>query len=166
VSVAAAGVAAASILLGSPPWISLALAFSFALYGAAKKKLGLGPAEGLAAETLVVTPFAIAYLIVEHLGGRGALGGPDLKASILLVLAGVVTAIPLLTFAYATNRITLQRLGFIQYLSPSLQLALGLVVYRESFSPPLGIAFVTVIAAVLIYALSRNIVGRKTASAP
>jgi len=156
VLVAALGIAAASIMLGSPPWISLALAFSFALYGALKKKIGLGPAEGLAAETLVVAPIAIAYLAVEHLGGRGALGGPDLTVNILLVLAGLVTAVPLLTFAWATNRITLQRMGFIQYLSPSLQLCLGLLVYHEKLSPPLGVAFVTVVAAVLIYALSRS----------
>ena len=157
--VAAAGVAGASIMLGTPPWISLALATSFALYGAVKKRIGLEPALGLAAETLIVAPLAIAYLMVMGARGEGALGGPDLKANVLLVLAGVVTAVPLLSFAYATNRISLQRIGFIQYLSPSFQLALGLAVYGERLSAPLALAFATVIAAVLIYALSRRAAG-------
>ncbi len=156
VAVAAAGVIAASIMLGSPPWVSLALAASFALYGAVKKKTGLGPVAGLAAETVFVAPLALAWLVREHLAGRGAFGGPDLKVNAMLVLAGVVTALPLLAFAYATTRITLQRLGFVQYLSPSLQLALGLLVYGERLTPPLAVAFATVIAAVLAYALTRD----------
>jgi chloramphenicol-sensitive protein RarD len=156
VGVAAAGVAAASIMLGTLPWISLALAATFALYGAVKKKVGLGPVEGLAAETLAMSPFALAWLVAEGLAGRGALGGPDLKVNAMLVLAGVVTAVPLLCFAFAANRITLQRMGFIQYVSPSLQLTLGILVYGERLTPPLAVAFATVIAAVLIYALTRR----------
>ncbi len=156
IGIATAGVIAATLMLGSPPWISLVLAFSFGFYGLVKKRAALEPMTGLAAETLAATPFALAYLVFRHAEGQGAFGGADVGATILLALAGPVTAIPLLTFAFSANRITLQKLGFIQYVSPSLQLLLGLLVYRESLSPALLVAFVAVIAAVLIYALSRG----------
>jgi len=159
VAIAAVGVAAASIMMGVPPWISLVLALTFALYGAVKKKAGFDPVEGLAAETLAVAPLALAYLAAEHLAGRGALGGPGLKPNLMLVLSGVVTAIPLLCFGYASNRITLQRMGFVQYLSPSIQLVLGLVVYGEKLTPPLAVAFASVIAAAALYATTRRRAG-------
>lgn len=160
VGVAAAGVLGASILLGSPPWISLSLAVTFAVYGLLKKKAGFEPIIGLAAETLAATPLALGWLLWRHLEGAGALGGPDAGTSLLLALAGPVTAVPLLTFAFATNRITLQRLGFIQYISPSSQLLLAVLVYRERVPPALALAFGTVIVAVLVYALTR-IPGKK-----
>ena len=165
IAVAAAGVVAATFILGSPPWISLILAFTFGLYGLVKKRAGLDPMTGLAAETLTVMPIALLYLLLRHGAGAGAFGGSDVGANILLVLAGPVTAIPLLTFAYAANRITLQRLGFIQYVSPSMQLLLGLFVYREVLSPALIVAFAAVIAAVLIYAMSRGLAERKALGA-
>ncbi|HUX42804.1 MAG TPA: EamA family transporter RarD [Rectinemataceae bacterium] len=161
IGIAAAGVIAATIILGSPPWISLILAFTFGFYGLVKKQAGLDPMTGLAAETLTVTPIALAYLIWRHSAGAGAFGGPDVGANILLVVAGPVTAIPLITFAFAANRITLQRLGFIQYVSPSMQLILGLFVYREELTPALIVAFVAVIGAVLIYAGSRGRFGSR-----
>lgn len=163
VGIAAIGVAVASILLGAPPWISLALASTLALYGVVKKKAGLKPLVGLAAETLVVTPFALAWLVRVHLAGHGALGGPDVRVTIMLVAAGIVTAVPLITFAYATNRITLQRLGFIQYVSPTSQMILGLVVFGEQVSFPQMVAFGTVIAAILLYVFTRARVNREGA---
>ncbi len=161
IGLAAAGVIAATIILGSPPWISLILAFTFGFYGLVKKQAGLDPMTGLAAETLTVTPIAVAYLLWNHAAGAGAFGGSDVWANVLLVVAGPVTAIPLITFAFAANRITLQRLGFIQYVSPSMQLILGLFVYREELTPALIVAFVAVIGAVLIYAGSRGRVGSR-----
>jgi chloramphenicol-sensitive protein RarD len=162
VSIAAVGVGVGSILLGSVPWISLVLATSFALYGAVKKKAALDPIMGLAAETLAASPFALAFLLYRHGRGLAVFGGFDGVATVMLVLAGIVTAVPLLTFAFATNRITLQRMGFIQYVSPTGQLALGLFVYGEKLHAALKISFAAVIAAVAIYALTR---GRAAASA-
>ena len=155
VGIAAAGVAVASILMGSLPWISLALATSFGLYGLVKKKAGLEPLTGLAAETLIAAPFAIAFLIMRQAAGAGSFGGPDRVATLMLFLAGVITAVPLLCFAAAANRITLTRMGFIQYVSPTLQFALGLFAFGESVSPPMIAAFVTVICAVALYAFTR-----------
>jgi chloramphenicol-sensitive protein RarD len=156
VGIAALGVIAASVMLGSPPWIALTLAVTFGSYGLVKKKAGLDPVTGLAAEALVLTPFALLFLGLRHVSGQGSLGGADQVANAMLVLSGVVTAVPLLTFAYATNRITLQRLGFFQYVSPTGQLLLGLLLYREHLTPALIVAFSTVIIAVLIYATTRR----------
>lgn len=156
VAVAAAGVALASVLMGALPWISLALALSFGFYGLVKKKAGLPPLAALAAETLIASPFALAFLAFRHASGAGAFGGPDMTANAMLVLAGVITAVPLLCFAAAANRITLTRMGFIQYVSPTLQLGLGLFVYKERLSPPMAVAFATVVAAVAMYALTRG----------
>jgi chloramphenicol-sensitive protein RarD len=155
VGIAAVGVAAASILLRSLPWISLALATSFGFYGLVKKKAGLEPLTGLAAETLFASPLALAFLAARHAGGAGSFGGPDTVATIMLVLAGLVTAVPLLCFAAAANRITLTQMGFIQYVSPTLQLALGVFVFGERVKPPMIVAFVTVIGAVALYAFTR-----------
>ncbi len=156
VSIAAAGVIAATVMLGRPPIIPLVLGSSFGLYGLVKKKAALDPVAGLAVETLVLSPFALAFLLSRHLAGAGGFGGPDGIATLMLALAGPVTAIPLMTFAFATNRITLQRLGFVQYISPSLQLLLGIFLYRESISPAMTVAFVSVFVAVIIYAGTRR----------
>ena len=155
VGVAAAGVAAASLMMGSLPWISLVLATSFGLYGLVKKKAGLEPLTGLAAETLFATPFALAFLVARHAAGAGSFGGADTVATLMLFFAGVITAIPLLCFAAAANRITLTRMGFIQYLSPTLQLALGVFAFGEVVRPPMIVAFVAVIGAVALYASTR-----------
>jgi hypothetical protein len=154
--IAALGVAAASILAGSLPWISLLLALTFGFYGLVKKKAGLEPLLGLAAETLVAAPLALAYVIFRHSQGQGAFGQGPLPQTVLLAVSGVVTALPLLCFAAAANRISLTRMGFIQYLSPSLQLVLGLAVFAEALRPSMLVAFASVIIAVAIYALSRE----------
>lgn len=150
------GVAGASVLLGTLPWVSLALAGSFSIYGALKKRAGLDALSGLAAETLVAAPLALAWLMWTHLQGRGAFLGGTPKVTTLLLVAGPVTALPLLAFAFAATRIPLQRLGFIQYLSPTLQLALGLFLYGETLSRPMALAFGTVVVAVLLYVFSRG----------
>jgi chloramphenicol-sensitive protein RarD len=156
IGLAALGVGIASILMGRLPWISLALALSFGFYGLVKKKAALPPLAGLAAETIIASPLALAFLVSRHAAGAGAFGGADGVATLMLVLAGLVTALPMLCFAAAANRITLTKMGFIQYLSPSLQLALGLFVYGESLKPPMAVAFITVIGAVSLYAFTRG----------
>jgi len=155
VAVASAGIVAATVLMGSLPWISLCLALSFGLYGFVKKKAGAEPLVGLAAETLIASPLALAFLAYRHAAGAGAFVAAGPTATALLVFAGAVTAIPLLCFAAAANRITLTRMGFIQYVSPTLQLALGVLVYGESVSAPMAVAFVTVVAAGSMYAFTR-----------
>lgn len=152
VALAVLGVGVAAWRQGSLPWVAVVLSISFALYGAFKKLAGLDALSGLAAETLVSMPFALGYLALIH-GGALFTAGP--KAATLLVLGGPVTALPLLTFAYAAVRIPLQRLGFIQYFSPTLQLLLGIFVLGEHLSGPMAFAFGIVLAAVLLYAFTR-----------
>ncbi len=161
VGVAALGVAAASILARSLPWVSLALAFTFGFYGLVKKKAGLEPLLGLAAETLFALPFALLYIAFRHSQGEGAFGqGPGMR-TFLLAFSGVVTALPLLSFASAANKISMTRMGFIQYLSPSLMLILGLLVYGEALHVPMAVAFASVLVAVVLYTIP---LGRKRAT--
>lgn len=152
VTLAALGVGVAAWRQGSLPWVAVVLAVSFACYGALKKRAGLDALSGLAAETLVAMPFALAWL-AWHPGGA-FLAGPA-KITVLLALAGPVTALPLLTFGFAAVRIPLQRLGFIQYFSPTLQLLIGIFILGERLSGAMALAFGAVLAGVLLYAFTR-----------
>ncbi|MFA5810127.1 MAG: EamA family transporter RarD [Thermoleophilia bacterium] len=155
VSVAAAGIIGAAIAYGSVPWVSLFLAFSFAVYGALKKRLGLEPLLGLTVETLMAVPFILIYLVARHAAGAGSFLNSGALVTFLLVFSGFVTAIPLLFFAFAANSIRLQEMGFVQYVSPTCQLFLGVVVFGEKLTPALIVAFIGVIFAVLLYIFSR-----------
>lgn len=153
-AIAGAGILVAALVYGSIPWISLILAASFAIYGLVKKKAGLDPMASLAVETLMVAPFAVGYLAFRQIGGSAALVNAGTLVSALLVFSGLLTAIPLVLFAIAANSISLQRMGFIQYISPSLQLAIGVLIYGEKPEKPLLITLVSVLVAVSIYVLS------------
>jgi chloramphenicol-sensitive protein RarD len=154
VGIALVGIVAAGILYGQVPWISLMLAITFALYGA-KKGLGLAPITSLALETFSVAPLAFAFLAVMHAQGAGSFGNAGLRVTALLALSGVVTAVPLLLFGAAAISISLQLIGFIQYLTPTSQLLLGLFLYKEKPNAAVVAAFVAVLVAVVIFAVTR-----------
>lgn len=155
VGIALVGIVAAGILYGQVPWISLILAITFALYGAVKKGLGLAPITSLALETFSVAPLAFAFLAVMHAQGAGSFGNAGLRVTALLALSGVVTAVPLLLFGVAAISISLQLIGFIQYLTPTSQLLLGLFLYKEKPNAAIIAAFVAVLVAVVIFAVTR-----------
>jgi chloramphenicol-sensitive protein RarD len=155
VGIALVGIVAAGILYGQVPWISLMLAITFALYGAVKKGLGLAPITSLALETFSVAPLAFAFLAVMHAQGAGSFGNAGLRVTALLALSGVVTAVPLLLFGAAAISISLQLIGFIQYLTPTSQLLLGLFLYKEKPNAAIIAAFVAVLVAVVIFAVTR-----------
>ncbi len=155
VGIALVGIVAAGILYGQVPWISLMLAITFALYGAVKKGLGLAPITSLALETFSVAPLAFAFLAVMHAQGAGSFGNAGLRVTALLALSGVVTAVPLLLFGVAAISISLQLIGFIQYLTPTSQLLLGLFLYKEKPNAAVVAAFVAVLVAVVIFAVTR-----------
>jgi chloramphenicol-sensitive protein RarD len=159
VAIAAAGIVGAAVAYGSVPWISLALGLTFAVYGALKKRLHLDPLLGLTVETLAAAPFALAYLATRHAAGAGSFLNDGAFVSLLLAMAGVVTALPLFCFAAAANSISLQKMGFIQYVSPTSQLLLALFAFHETPSSALFVAFGGVIIAVLIYIFSRRKAG-------
>lgn len=151
-AVAAAGVVWLSFQSGRPPWISLSLALTFGLYGLVRKLVRVGAVAGLTVETALLFPLALAYLV--HGGREGALvflsgsAGHDLA----LVLAGPITAIPLLLFAGAARRLPLTTLGFLQYLAPTLQFLVATLLFREPFSRAQAVGFGLVWAAILIFA--------------
>ncbi len=135
-SLAAVAVLVLAIENGRPPWIALTLAFSFGTYGLLKKTARVGAVEGLAVETAVLAPVALAYLTWLGLTGGSTFAshGPD--HAVLLALTGVITAVPLLLFGAAASRVPLTTLGILQYLAPTVQFLIGVVVLGE----PMGMA--------------------------
>jgi chloramphenicol-sensitive protein RarD len=130
---AAAGVGLLLFRAGHVPWIALSLAATWAGYGLLKKQSALGAIAGLTTETLLLFPFAAGLLLWWHHTGEGALGRVDARLHALVLGVGVLTAVPLLLFAYGAQRIRLTTLGLLQYLAPSVQFLLGYFLYREPF---------------------------------
>ena len=150
VVLAALGVAWLTLHAGKPPWIALALALSFASYGLIRKLVAVEAVVGLAAETVLLVPFALAYLIFVALGGHAALGR-DALTSGLLVFSGVVTAVPLALFAFGARSIPYSTLGLVQYLGPSLQFATGVFVFEEPMVPARLAGFALIWTALGLY---------------
>ncbi|MBD2089533.1 EamA family transporter RarD [Microcoleus sp. FACHB-1515] len=139
--------------VGQVPAIALGLAFSFAFYGLLRKIVPVAPMVGLAIETLLITP--IALLLVGYWAATGVGHfGTDWRINLLFVGAGVATSLPLLWFNNAAKRLQLSTLGFCQYLAPSLQLLLGVWLYREPFTPAHAVTFGCIWSALLIFSLS------------
>ncbi|MDP9108783.1 MAG: EamA family transporter RarD [Pseudomonadota bacterium] len=151
VALAGCGVAWLTWQSGHPPWIGLALAASFGLYGLLRKTASLGALEGLSLETLVLFPFALGYLIYLTMHDHNAFLQVSPVSQWLLVAAGPITAIPLLLFAAGARRISLATLGLLQYLGPSLQLMLGVWLYHEPFGQDRLIGFMAIWAALVVY---------------
>ena len=133
---AALTIAVAAVILltaevGTPPYIAVALAVSFALYGLVKKVVAADPRVSVAVETLLALPFAGGYLIALQILGTGHFIGYGVTHTLLLLLAGPVTAIPLLLFAAAAQRLPLVTMGLLFYLNPGLQMAWGVLVGHE-----------------------------------
>ncbi|WP_432816291.1 EamA family transporter RarD [Streptomyces vilmorinianum] len=137
---AAVGVGFAAVLVlaigyGRPPWISLILAFSFAVYGLVKKKVNIGGLESLAAETAVQFLPALAYLLWLGAQGSATFGAEGAGHAALLAATGVVTAAPLVCFGAAAIRVPLSTLGLLQYLAPTFQFLLGVAYFHEAMPP-------------------------------
>jgi chloramphenicol-sensitive protein RarD len=135
---------------GSVPWIALALAFSFACYGLLRKIVAVSPMVGLAVETLLVTPVALAMVGFWAISGTGHLG-TSLSMTLLFIGAGIMTSMPLLWFNNAAKRLRLSTLGFFQYIAPSIQLLLGIFIYREPFTTTHAVTFGLIWLALAIY---------------
>jgi len=154
VAFAFAGVAYLTFHYGRIPILSLVLAFSFGFYGLIRKKANLQSMPGLMVETLLLAPVALWYLWHVNTLGTGAFGHSSSLYNILLVLGGPVTAIPLFWFGIAATRIPLSTLGFIQYLSPTIQLLIGIFVFGEHFDMAYMISFGMVWIGLGIYTYS------------
>jgi len=148
---AAFGVALMLVRVGGLPWIALTLAVTFGAYGLLRKKSPLGPLTGLGLETLLLAPFAVAFLAWQQVTGAGALGRVSAGEHVLLVSVGVVTAVPLLLFAYGARKIRLSTLGLLQYIAPTVQFALGLWAFHEPFSRERATAFAFIWFGLALY---------------
>ncbi|MBP1948943.1 EamA family transporter RarD [Virgibacillus litoralis] len=152
---AAIGVINLTISYGVFPWVSLLLAFSFAIYGLLKKTVDVSAMFGLTIETMIVTPIALIYLL--SISGSSLAADPMFSSfGLLLFGAGVVTAIPLLLFASGAKRIPLSMVGFLQYIAPTIMLVLGVFVYQETFSLAHFISFALIWTALIIYMSSAH----------
>lgn len=158
-AVAVAGLAVAVLTwgMGVAPWISLVLAVSFGFYGAVKKKLAVGPMVSVTCETLVFLPLGFGILAYYHggwqEGGQGAFGS-NLIDSALLMLSGPLTAAPLILFAFAARRLALSTVGLMQFLNPTLQFILAVMLFGEPFTEWHQIAFALIWVAVVIFSIA------------
>ena len=151
IALAAGGVALLLWRAGHIPWIALSLAVTWTSYGFLKKKSGLGALAGLTVETLLLFPVAAAALLWWNHTDVGALGRVDARTQAFVLSAGVVTAIPLVLFAYGAQRIRLTTLGLLQYLAPTVQFLLGVFFFREAFDAARLQAFILIWAGLIVY---------------
>ena len=149
---------------GRLPWIALALAFSFATYGLLKKTAPLNATRSFTLETLVMFLPAATFLVFQEFNGVGAFGHQSWLVTLLLVLAGPVTSIPLILFGIAARRIPLSMIGFLQYLAPTLQFLIGVYIFRESFPPSRLLGFSLIWMALVVYSLDSVLSSRKKAN--
>lgn len=141
VLIAASGTLYLGWFLGTPPWISLSLAFSFGLYGLVRKMLGVGPMVGLLWETLLMAVPALAWVAWASGHGGLAFGHQAASIDLLLVLAGLVTVLPLVWFNVAARNLRLTTVGFFQYIAPSMTFLLSVFLYDEPFTQGHAVAF-------------------------
>ena len=153
VGFALAGVAWLTVQAGSPPWIALGLAFSFGLYGLVRKTVAVDAVAGLGVESLYLFLPGLAYVVWGEFGhGGGFIDGYGWRDDLLLVLGGVVSAVPLIGFAYGVRRIPLSVVGLLQYVAPSLQLLIGVLVFKEAFDATRAVGFAAIWAGLVIFA--------------
>jgi chloramphenicol-sensitive protein RarD len=152
VALAAAGVTWLTWQAAALPWIGLVLALSWSAYGLLRKTAALGAIEGLTLETALLAPLAVAYLLWLLHAGQSEFADSGAGTRLLLLAAGPVTAAPLLLFAAAARRIPFSTLGLIQYLSPSLQLLIGVWLYHEPFAER-ALGYVLIWTALAVFSI-------------
>ncbi|GAB6181841.1 EamA family transporter RarD [Desulfotomaculum defluvii] len=153
---AAIGVLNMALHSGAMPWIVITLASSFALYGLIKKMVNVSAITGITVETLLMTPFALLYLYYAHNNGVSSFGLDVPHISLLLMGAGVVTAVPLILFSSGAKHLPLSLVGFLQYISPTMALILGVYIYHEPFNSAHLLSFSIIWFALLIFSLAKT----------
>ncbi len=148
------GVLFLTLQYGRLPWIALTLALTFGTYGLLRKTAKAGSMVGLLFDTGFLAPIFLLYILFLAAHGSGAFVSINLKTDVLLIGAGVVTAVPLLLFAYGARRIQYSTVGFLQYIAPTGQLLIGVFLYREQFTRAHAIAFGLVWVALFLYSTS------------
>lgn len=154
VVLAAAAVLTLTAGLGVAPWIALVIGLSFGCYGALKKRLAVGPVVSVTAESLLLVPLALAWLVYVATQGAAAFGG-SWALAVTLFLSGPMTATPLILFSYGARRVKLTTVGVLSYLNPSLQFMVATLVFLEPFGLWHAIAFGMIWSALTLYSAAR-----------
>ncbi|WP_208539053.1 EamA family transporter RarD [Algihabitans albus] len=162
VLLAAAGVMNLAWQADGLPWVSLALAFSFGVYGLVRKLTPLGPIDGLMMETALVAPLAIGFLIWTGWDGGGVIANGQVSFLLLLAAAGPVTAIPLIWYAAGARRLRYTTIGFLQYLAPTCHFLIAVLVFGEPFDTAQLVTFACIWAAVAIFTADGVMRSRRT----
>jgi chloramphenicol-sensitive protein RarD len=166
VGTAAVGVCYLTWSSGQLPWISLVLACSFGAYGLVRKIADVDSLVGFACETLLLLPIGLGYLIWVEFAGSGAFGHTGVGIALLLAFGGPLTALPLVLFGFGTLRIRYSTVGLIQYMSPTIQLLLGIFLYHEHFGGARATGFTLIWLALALYASDALLRARKTEALP
>jgi len=161
IGLAAAGVLYLTLAYGSLPWIALTLAITFGFYGLVKKMAPLGSLHGLTLETGILFVPALGFLLYSEFTGKGAFLHASPLIDVMLVGAGLVTVAPLLLFASAVQRIPLTTLGVLQYVNPTMQFLLGVVIFKEPFDQHRLIGFCAVWAGLILYGVEGFLTKRR-----
>lgn len=143
-----------TINYGQIPWVSISLALTFALYGLFKKLVEADAIISLALETIFITPFAIVYLLFVESNGTGSLAHVSTLIIFLLIISGILTAIPLLWFGIGQKRVSMFTMGFLQYIAPTINLILGVFFFHESFTSIEFISFSFIWLALVVFTFS------------
>lgn len=146
---------------GRLPWIALSLAVSFGFYGMLRKKAAADSMNGLFIETLLITPFAVGFMIYQTIGGHFYFLDGSLSMQGLLILAGPITALPLIMFAYGARKLRYSTIGLLQYINPTCQFLIAIFVFKESFNMHNLITFGFIWAGLMLYAYSGIVQARQ-----
>ena len=162
IGLAATGVLYLTFAYGSLPWVALTLAVTFGLYGLVKKIAPLGALHGLTLETGILFLPAVIFLMLSESSGTGAFLHSPTYQNMMLVGAGLVTVVPLILFASAAQRIPLSLMGILQYINPTMQFLLGVLVYKEPFDHHRLIGFGVVWVALILFGLEGTLTRNRT----
>jgi chloramphenicol-sensitive protein RarD len=152
-AIAVVAVVVLTVEVGSPPIIGLGLALSFGLYGAVKKVVPTDPRVSVGIEAALAAPFAVAFIVVLQINGHGHFTNHGAGHLVLMIMAGVLTALPLLLFAGAAQRLPMVTLGLLFYLTPAMQLTWGVVVGHEPMPAARWLGFALIWLALLVFTL-------------
>jgi chloramphenicol-sensitive protein RarD len=166
IAFAAAGVGYLTVVYGSVPWIAIALALTFGTYGLVKKKAPLGSVAGLTVETGLLLLPALAYLAATEFRGDGEFLRLAPGSMLLVAAAGPITMVPLVLFAAAVQRIPLSTIGILQFIAPTVQFALAVIVYEEPFNAQAFVGFALVWVAVCVFGTENIVANRRRSAAP
>ncbi|UCI18141.1 EamA family transporter RarD [Mesorhizobium sp. B2-1-8] len=164
VALAAVAVAVLTIEGGKLPWVSLALAFSFAAYGFFRKTLPIGPSQGFLLEVLLLSVPALGYIIFLIATGQDHFVSSNGSDTALLIGCGPVTAVPLLLFAFGAKLLRLSTIGIMQYIAPTMVFLIAVLIFDEPFGTTQAIAFALIWAALAVYSWSMLATARRATS--